>query len=62
MLPISGLGEEEACYKKAVISEERKHVTFQWSPRRGNMLPSSGLRGEKTCYLLVVSEKRKHAT
>jgi hypothetical protein len=61
MLPISGLGEEEACYI-AVISEERKHVTFQWSPRRGNMLPISGLREEETCYLLVVSEKRKHVT
>ena len=64
MLPISGLGEEEACYI-AVISEERKHVTFQWSPRRGNMLPISetcylSLRGEETCYLSVVSEKRKH--
>ena len=27
----------------------------------GNMLPISGLRGEETCYLLLVSEKRKHA-
>jgi primase-polymerase (primpol)-like protein len=26
------------------------------------MLPISGLRGEETCYLLVVSEKRKHDT
>jgi hypothetical protein len=26
------------------------------------MLPISGRRGEETCYLLVVAEKRKHAT
>ena len=41
MLPISGL-REETCYL-SVVSEERKHVTYQWSQRRGNMLPISGL-------------------
>ena len=61
MLPISGLREEETCYL-SVVSEERKHVTYQWSQRRGNLLPISGLLEEETCYLLVVSEERKHVT
>ena len=42
MLPISGLRGEETCYLSAV-SEERKHVTYQWSLRRGNLLPISGV-------------------
>jgi hypothetical protein len=50
MLPISDL-REETCYL-SVVSEERKHVTYQWSQRRGNLLPISGLREEETCYLL----------
>ena len=33
MLPISGPREEETCYL-LVVSEERKHVTYQWSRRR----------------------------
>ena len=53
MLPFSGLREEETCY--LLVGEKRKHVTYQWSQRRGNMLPISGLREEETCYLLVVS-------
>ena len=61
MLPISGLRVEETCYL-SVVSEESKHVTYQWSQRRGNLLPISGLLEEETCYLLVVSEERKHVT
>jgi hypothetical protein len=45
-----------------VVSEKRKHATYQWSQRRGNMLPISGLREEETCYISVVSEERKHVT
>jgi hypothetical protein len=49
------------CYI-SVVAEERKHVTYRWSLRRGNMLHISGLCGEETCYISVVSVERKHAT
>ena len=34
MLHISGLRGEETCYI-SVVSEERKHATYQWSLWRG---------------------------
>jgi Fe-S-cluster containining protein len=61
MLPFSGLREEETCYL-LVVFEKRKHVTYQWSQRRGNMLPISGLGEEEACYIAVISEERKHVT